>query len=126
MHLLAVLFGRNQPSMDWAAWANQGLAVAGAVLWACAALAHRRRARGLCAHCGGRAASVPGGARSAAGLVAVGALVPYTTLKTAWALGATAGCTGAGKPGMHPHYGLALGRATRSYQRATRRACARC
>ncbi|RST09735.1 hypothetical protein E2C00_00975 [Streptomyces sp. WAC05374] len=109
VHLPAVLFGRNQPSMDWAAWANQGLAVAGAVLWACAALAHRRRARGLCAYCGGRAASVPGGARGAAGLVAVAALVPYTTLKTAWALGATAGYTGAGKPGMDPRYTSDLG-----------------
>ncbi|WP_418959393.1 hypothetical protein [Streptomyces tritici] len=108
-HALAVLFGRNQPPMDWAAWANQGLAVAGAVLWACAAVAHRRRARGRCVSCGGRAAAAPGGRRTAAGLVAVAALVPYATLKTAWALGATVGYTGAGKPGMDPRYTSDLG-----------------
>ncbi|WOX21812.1 hypothetical protein [Streptomyces solicathayae] len=105
VHLLAVLTGRNQPPMDWAAFANQGVAVAGAVLWGCAALVHRRRARGRCPYCGGREAAhgAPATARTA-GLVAVATLVPYTTLKTAWALGATVGFTGTGRPGVDPTY----------------------
>ncbi|MEU9863663.1 hypothetical protein AB0D99_22590 [Streptomyces sp. NPDC047971] len=109
VHLLAVFLGRNQPPMDWAAWANQGVAVAGAVLWACAALAHRRRALGLCPYCADRAAPTGEGPRTVAGLVAVAALVPYVTLKTAWGLGATVGFTGAGRPGMDPRYTSDLG-----------------
>ena len=111
VHLLSFL-GRNQPPMDWAAWANQGVAVAGAVLWSCAALAHRRRARGLCPYCGGREAvhgAAPAEPRTAAGLVAIAALAPYATMKTAWALGATVGYTGEGKPGMDPRYTSDLG-----------------
>ncbi|WP_128979674.1 hypothetical protein [Streptomyces roseicoloratus] len=108
-HLLAVFLGRNQPPMDWAAWANQAFAVTGAALWARAALAHRRRARGRCGYCGGHEAPAPVARRTRAGLVAVAALVPYATLKTAWALGATVGYTGTGKPGMDPRYTSDLG-----------------
>ncbi|MEU6987770.1 hypothetical protein ABZ946_30820 [Streptomyces sp. NPDC046324] len=102
---LLFLLSRNQPPFDWAAWANQGVAVLGAVLWGCAALAYRRRTRGTCAHCGGRPGApsvLPPDTR--AGLVAVAALVPYATLKTAWALGVTPGFTGEGRPGVDPEY----------------------
>ncbi|MFE0650744.1 hypothetical protein ACFVZH_19350 [Streptomyces sp. NPDC059534] len=180
VHLLFFL-SRNQPPIDWAALANQALAVLGAVLWGCAALAHRRHALATCPHCGrtphptttpparnpalgagvgaeggagagaelrtvteplavtrtgpgtvtgpgtgttpaahpGRAATPradgpsdhapePGLARRA-GLVAVAALVPYAALKTAWALGLTAGFTGTGRPGVDPRYTSDLG-----------------
>ncbi|MFD2009125.1 hypothetical protein [Streptomyces narbonensis] len=43
LHLLFFL-SRNQPPVDWAALVNQTVAVLGAILWACAALAHRRHA----------------------------------------------------------------------------------
>ncbi|MEU8760898.1 hypothetical protein [Streptomyces sp. NPDC048659] len=101
--LLATFLSRGQDPMDWAAWANQGAAVLGAALWGCAALAGRRARLGSCAYCGGRAAAVPGEA-GRAGLVAVAALVPYTALKTAWALGLTFGYTGGGRPGADPRY----------------------
>ncbi|MGW5423572.1 hypothetical protein [Streptomyces sp. NPDC003943] len=101
-HLLFFL-ERNQPPVDWAALANQAVAVLGAVLWGCAALAHRRHRLGTCPYCGGRAPAVPADARRA-GLVAVGALVPYATLKTVWALGFTPGFTGTGRPGADPRY----------------------
>ncbi|MBT2387358.1 hypothetical protein [Streptomyces sp. ISL-11] len=92
-HLLDV-FSRNQTPMNWAAWANEGVATLGAALWAATALAHRRHACGVCAHCGGRARRGPVARRTRAGRVAVAALLPYATLKTAWALGATVGYTG--------------------------------
>ncbi|MGW8762114.1 hypothetical protein ACWGN5_06375 [Streptomyces sp. NPDC055815] len=82
------------------------------MLWGCAALAHRRRALGTCPYCGGRGHR-PGiaetGLASRAGLVAVGALVPYTVLKTLWALGVTPGYTGTGRPGADPEYTSDLG-----------------
>ncbi|MFJ2934231.1 hypothetical protein ACIO8G_15845 [Streptomyces sp. NPDC087219] len=109
VHLLFFL-SRNQPPIDWAALANQSVAVLGAVLWGYAALTHRRGARGTCLHCGGRApapAALGGGTR--AGLVAVAALVPYAALKTAWALGVTPGFTGTGRPGADPEYTSDLG-----------------
>ncbi|NKY15054.1 hypothetical protein, partial [Streptomyces somaliensis] len=94
---------RDQPPMDWAAWANQGAAVVGAALWTGAGLAYRRHGRGVCACCGGARAAA--GARSTgAGLVAVAALVPYAVMKTAWALGWTVGYTGGGRPGLDPRY----------------------
>ncbi|WP_329115346.1 hypothetical protein [Streptomyces sp. NBC_01353] len=103
-HLLFFL-SRNQPAIDWAAWANQGFAVLGAVLWGRAALAYRRRTLGTCPHCGGRAGTPSGLPRDTrAGLVAVAALVPYAALKTAWALGVTSGFTGEGRPGADPTY----------------------
>ncbi|MFD7324619.1 hypothetical protein ACFV9D_26565 [Streptomyces sp. NPDC059875] len=108
-HLLFFL-SRNQPAIDWASWANQGAAVLGAVLWGCAALAYRRRTLGTCPHCGGRSGTpspLPPDTR--AGLVAVAALVPYATLKTAWALGVTPGFTGEGRPGADPTYTSDLG-----------------
>ncbi|MFB6836040.1 hypothetical protein [Streptomyces sp. NPDC056361] len=122
LHLLFFL-SRNQPPVDWAALANQSFAVLGAVLWTCAALAHRRHALGTCPHCGRRPARVPSeasappvpgpatrsGLAPRAGLVAVAALVPYTVLKTAWALGLTAGYTGTGRPGVDPEYTSDLG-----------------
>ncbi|MFH9724467.1 hypothetical protein ACH4M4_16085 [Streptomyces sp. NPDC017254] len=109
LHLLFLL-SRNQPPIDWAALANQGLAVLGAVLWGNAALAHRRRARGTCLHCGGRApAASARESGTRAGPVAVAALVPYATLKTAWALGVTPGFTGTGRPGADPEYTSDLG-----------------
>ncbi|MFD0369380.1 hypothetical protein [Streptomyces sp. NPDC127114] len=107
LHLLFFL-SRNQPPTDWAALANQACAVLGAVLWAGAALAHRRRRLGSCPHCGGRAPAVATDA-GRAGLVAVAALVPYTALKTAWALGLTFGYTGTGRPGADPEYTSDLG-----------------
>ncbi|MGW4163670.1 hypothetical protein [Streptomyces sp. NPDC004788] len=107
VYLLSFL-SRNQPPVDWAALANQGVAVGGAVLWACAALAHRRHRLGTCPYCGGRAPAVPADARRA-GLVAVAALVPYATLKTVWALGFTPGYTGTGRPGADPRYTSDLG-----------------
>ncbi|MGA4974988.1 hypothetical protein [Streptomyces cinereoruber] len=103
LHLLSFL-SRNQPPVDPAALANQAFAVLGAVLWGCAALARRRRVLGLCPHCGGRSTAPPGPVRTRAGLVAVTALVPYTVLKTAWALGLTVGYTGTGRPGADPAY----------------------
>ena len=114
IHLLFFL-SRNQPPVDWAALANQFLAVLGAVLWGCAALAHRRRALGTCPHCGGhgrtgdprRTAEAADSTR--AGLVAVAALVPYAAVKTAWALGLTFGYTGTGRPGVDPEYTSDLG-----------------
>ncbi|MFF0559243.1 hypothetical protein [Streptomyces sp. NPDC004266] len=88
------------------------MAVLGAVLWSRAALAHRRRRLGTCPYCGGRGHGATG-AESApatrAGLVAVAALVPYTVLKTAWALGVTPGHTGTGRPGADPEYTSDLG-----------------
>ncbi|MCX4983774.1 hypothetical protein [Streptomyces sp. NBC_00572] len=109
VHLLFFL-SRNQPPIDWAALANQSVAVLGAVLWGYAALAHRRRARGTCLHCGGRA-PVPAAQASGtrAGLVAVAALFPYAALKTAWAFGITPGFTGTGRPGADPKYTSDLG-----------------
>ncbi|MER8046391.1 hypothetical protein [Streptomyces sp. NPDC094032] len=107
LHLLYFL-SRGQEPMDWAAWSNQALAIVGAALWAGAALAGRRARLGLCAYCGGRAPAVAGDA-SRAGLVAVAALVPYTALKTAWALGLTPGYTGVGRPGVDPAYTSDLG-----------------
>ncbi|MEV0450589.1 hypothetical protein [Streptomyces sp. NPDC050600] len=107
VHLLYFL-SRGQEPMDWASWSNQGLAILGAVLWGCAALAGRRARLGSCAYCGGREEAVAGDA-SRAGLVAVAALVPYTALKTAWALGLTAGYTGGGRPGVDPRYTSDLG-----------------
>lgn len=108
-HLLRFL-SRNQDPVDLAALANEGVAVLGAVLWGCAALAHRRKARGACPYCGGsprrRVVDRPGGA---AGYAAVAALVPYTVLKTAWALGCTVGYTGGGRPGLDPRYTSDLG-----------------
>ncbi|MEU3819025.1 hypothetical protein AB0E74_05330 [Streptomyces sp. NPDC030392] len=110
---------RNQPPMDWAAWANQGVAVGGAALWLGAALAGRRRRGGVCPHCGGarggghggaggragaEGSRVRGGRPVRAGLVAAAALVPYAALKTGWALGWTAGYTGEGSPGLDPRY----------------------
>ncbi|MGW6392716.1 hypothetical protein ACWFR1_19890 [Streptomyces sp. NPDC055103] len=158
VHLLFFL-SRNQPPVDWAALANQFLAVLGAVLWGCAALAHRRRALGTCPHCGGhgrtgdpRRTSVTADP-ARAGLVAAAALVPYASLETAWAgagalapFGAILAVVGvliwaglirvdladhapwvfAVAYGGFSCYGLALARATRSYQRATRRTCAAC
>ncbi|MFF0436873.1 hypothetical protein ACFYU9_32210 [Streptomyces sp. NPDC004327] len=106
-HLLFFL-SRNQPPLDLAALANQAVAVLGAVLWAGAALAHRRHRLGTCPYCGGRAPAVPADARRA-GLVAVAALVPYTALKTMWALGLTPGYTGTGRPGADPRYTSDLG-----------------
>ncbi|MFJ8694071.1 hypothetical protein [Streptomyces roseolilacinus] len=94
---------RDQPPMDWAAWANQGVAVVGAALWLGAGLAYRRRGRGVCAHCGGARAAA-GDRSTRAGLVAAAALVPYTVMKTAWALGWTAGYVGEGRPGLDPRY----------------------
>ncbi|KOG30308.1 hypothetical protein [Streptomyces viridochromogenes] len=137
LHLLFFL-SRNQPPVDWAALANQTAAVLGGILWACAALAHRRHALGTCPYCGrhpggrragdrptGRDGWAHGTAPSAApphpapapradlapraGLVAVAALVPYTVLKTAWALGVTPGYTGTGRPGVDPEYTSDLG-----------------
>ncbi|MEU9995112.1 hypothetical protein [Streptomyces sp. NPDC050848] len=103
-HLLFFL-SRNQPAIDWAAWANQGAAVVGAVLWGCAALAYRRRTLGTCPYCGDRAGTPSGlPPDTRAGLVAVAALVPYAILKTAWALGVTPGYTGEGRPGADPMY----------------------
>ncbi|GAA4898641.1 hypothetical protein ACFPM3_14600 [Streptomyces coeruleoprunus] len=104
--LTRVLFflSRNQPPMDWAAWTNEGVAVAGSVLWLAAALAYRRRARGVCPHCGGGRSRVDAPRRTRAAFVAVAALVPYTVMKTAWALGSTIGYTGEGSPGLDPHY----------------------
>ncbi|MFF8838967.1 hypothetical protein [Streptomyces sp. NPDC015130] len=110
---LLFLLSRNQPPVDWAALANQTVAVLGATLWACAALAHRRRALGSCLHCGrhprGRVPASRSGLAPRAGLVAVAALVPYTALKTAWALGVTPGYTGTGRPGIDPRYTSDLG-----------------
>ncbi|MEU7292881.1 hypothetical protein AB0A76_06700 [Streptomyces exfoliatus] len=108
IHLLSFL-SRNQPPVDWAALANQSAAVLGAVLWGYAALAHRRGALGTCPHCGGRAPAPAGRSRTRAGLVAVAALVPYTALKTAWALGLPLGHTGTGRPGVDPAYTSDLG-----------------
>ncbi|MFD3530890.1 hypothetical protein [Streptomyces sp. NPDC058664] len=108
LHLLFFL-SRNQSPVDWAALANQSAAVLGAVLWGYAALAHRRGALGACPHCGGRAPAPAGRSRTRAGLVAVAALVPYTALKTAWALGLTVGHTGTGRPGVDPEYTSDLG-----------------
>ncbi|WP_395363999.1 hypothetical protein ACHGLA_26770 [Streptomyces sp. YH02] len=108
LHLLFFL-SRNQPPIDWAALANQSAAVLGAVLWGYAALAHRRRALGACPHCGGHAPVVAGRNTTRAGLVAIAALVPYTALKTAWALGVTPGYTGTGRPGADPEYTSDLG-----------------
>ncbi|WP_031079047.1 hypothetical protein [Streptomyces sp. NRRL S-118] len=108
-HLLSFL-SRNQDAVDVVVLVNEGVAVLGAVLWGCAALAYRRRARGTCPYCGGsdrrHAVDRPG---RAAGYTAVAALVPYTVLKTAWALGLTVGYTGAGRPGMDPRYTSDLG-----------------
>lgn len=107
---LLFFLSRNQEPVDWATLVNQSLAVLGAVLWGRAALAHRRRALGTCPYCGGRGhAAAPGGQTTRAGLVAVAALVPYTALKTAWALGVTPGYTGAGRPGADPEYTSDLG-----------------
>ncbi|MER7538235.1 hypothetical protein ABTX77_26085 [Streptomyces sp. NPDC097704] len=111
VHLLFFL-SRNQDPVNWAALVNQFLAVLGAVLWSCAALAHRRRTLGTCPYCGGRGHRT--GATAArpatrAGLVAVAALVPYTVLKTLWALGVTPGYTGTGRPGVDPRYTSDLG-----------------
>ncbi|WP_274562485.1 hypothetical protein [Streptomyces spiramyceticus] len=108
IHLLAFL-SRNQPPVDWAGLANQGVAVAGAVLWACAALAYQRHARGVCPYCGNSGHTnttrpVTVGHRTRAGLLGAAALLPYVTLKTAWALGATVGYTGDGRPGIDPEY----------------------
>ncbi|MFE1549336.1 hypothetical protein [Streptomyces sp. NPDC058718] len=108
LHLLFFL-SRNQDPVDWAALSNQFLAVLGAVLWGCAALAHRRRALGTCPHCGGHRRAAVASDSTRAGLVAVAALVPYTTLKTAWALGLTVGYTGTGRPGADPEYTSDLG-----------------
>lgn len=108
VHLLFFL-SRNQPPIDWAALANQFLAVLGAVLWGCAALAHRRRRLGTCAYCGGHDRTAVGADSTRAGLVAVAALVPYASLKTAWALGLTVGYTGTGRPGVDPEYTSDLG-----------------
>ncbi|MFE4619220.1 hypothetical protein ACFRJ7_24265 [Streptomyces sp. NPDC056747] len=108
VHLLFFL-SRNQDPVDWAALSNQFLAVLGAVLWGCAALAHRRRALGTCPHCGGYRRAAVASDSTRAGLVAVAALVPYTTLKTAWALGLTVGYTGTGRPGADPEYTSDLG-----------------
>ncbi|MEF9885688.1 hypothetical protein [Streptomyces sp. P9-A4] len=113
-HLLFFL-SRNQDPVDWAALLNQALAVLGAVLWGRAALAHRRRALGTCPYCGGRGHHTgpqdtgPAPRTTRAGLVAVAALVPYTVLKTAWALGVTPGYTGTGRPGADPEYTSDLG-----------------
>ncbi|WP_314621179.1 hypothetical protein [Streptomyces stackebrandtii] len=108
LHLLFFL-SRNQDPVDWAALSNHILAVLGAVLWGCAALAHRRRALGTCPHCGGHRRAAVASDSTRAGLVAVAALVPYTTLKTAWALGLTVGYTGTGRPGADPEYTSDLG-----------------
>ncbi|MEU4208531.1 hypothetical protein AB0F13_00780 [Streptomyces sp. NPDC026206] len=103
-HVLDLL-SRNQTPMDWAAWANQGVATLGALLWTGTALAHRRHTRGVCGHCGGRGRRTAVERRTRAGYLAVAALVPYTALKTAWALGATVGYTGDGEhPGMDEKY----------------------
>ncbi|MFI8960549.1 hypothetical protein ACIGO8_00410 [Streptomyces sp. NPDC053493] len=107
LHLLFFL-SRHQPPVDGAALANQACAVLGAVLWGCAALAHRRRRLGTCPYCGDRPPAEAVDARRA-GLVAVAALVPYTALKTAWALGLTVGYTGEGRPGADPEYTSDLG-----------------
>ncbi|MFF5767877.1 hypothetical protein ACFY8F_35855 [Streptomyces tanashiensis] len=110
-HLLFFL-SRNQDPVDWAALVNQSLAVLGAVLWGRAALAHRRRALGTCLYCGGRGRTATGtesAPATRAGLVAVAALVPYTVLKTMWALGVTPGYTGTGRPGADPEYTSDLG-----------------
>jgi hypothetical protein len=110
-HLLFFL-SRNQDPIDFAALANQSLAVLGAVLWGCAALAHRRRTLGTCLYCGGRGHAAGGtetGAAGRAGLVAVAALLPYSVMKTLWALGITPGYTGSGRPGADPHYTSDLG-----------------
>ncbi|MFF1511093.1 hypothetical protein [Streptomyces sp. NPDC058326] len=108
LHLLSFL-SRGQPPVDGAALANQGLAVLGAVLWGYAALTHRRGALGTCPYCGGHAPAPTGRPATRAGLVAVAALVPYTVLKTAWALGLTVGFTGTGRPGADPEYTSDLG-----------------
>ncbi|MDV5148667.1 hypothetical protein R1T08_32025 [Streptomyces sp. SBC-4] len=108
VHLLFFL-SRNQDPVDLAALSNQFLAVLGAVLWGCAALAHRRRALGTCSHCGGQDRTAVGTDSTRAGLVAVAALVPYASLKTAWALGLTVGYTGTGRPGVDPEYTSDLG-----------------
>ncbi|MEV5238927.1 hypothetical protein AB0K89_07420 [Streptomyces cinnamoneus] len=103
--LVLNLLSRHQPPVDWAAWANQGVVTAGALLWACAALAHRRHALGTCAHCGGRGRRSAVRAKTRAGWVAVAALVPYTALKTAWALGLRTGYSGDNeRPGMDEYY----------------------
>ncbi|MFF9848374.1 hypothetical protein [Streptomyces litmocidini] len=109
---LLFFLSRNQDPVDRAALANQFLAVLGAVLWGCAALAHRRRTLGTCAYCGGRGhrpGTTESGLATRAGLVAVTALVPYTVLKTLWALGVTPGYTGDGRPGADPEYTSDLG-----------------
>ncbi|MFI8764881.1 hypothetical protein ACIGN6_08150 [Streptomyces sp. NPDC053792] len=111
VHLLFFL-SRNQEPIDWATLANQSLAVLGAVLWGCAALAHRRRALSTCPFCGGRghtAVSPDAEPAGRAGLVAVASLVPYTVMKTLWALGITPGFTGTGRPGVDPEYTSDLG-----------------
>ncbi|GAA0412337.1 hypothetical protein [Streptomyces luteireticuli] len=103
-HLLD-LVSRNQDPMDWAAWANQGVATLGAVLWTGTALAYRRRARGTCPHCGGRGHRARAERRTRAGYVAVAALLPYALLKSAWAAGARVGYSGSGRhPGLDEHY----------------------
>ncbi|MFI0929046.1 hypothetical protein ACH4TP_34830 [Streptomyces sp. NPDC021012] len=111
VHLLFFL-SRNQEPVDWTALANQFLAVLGAVLWGCAALAHRRRRLGTCPYCGGRghrAGDTDARPATRAGLLAVAALVPYTVLKTLWVLGVTPGYTGTGRPGADPEYTSDLG-----------------
>ena len=108
LHLLFFL-SRNQPAIDWAALANQSLAVLGAVLWGYVALAHRRGAHGTCLHCGGHTPAPEAHRGTRAGLIAAAALVPYAALKTAWALGATLGFTGVGRPGVDPEYTSDLG-----------------
>ncbi|MEU7131910.1 hypothetical protein [Streptomyces sp. NPDC046261] len=103
-HVLDLL-SRNQPPMDWAAWANSGVATLGAVLWACAALAHRRHRLAVCGHCGGHGHRTAVERRTRAGYLAVAGLVPYATLKTAWALGAHVGYNGhKQRPGMDEQY----------------------
>ncbi|KUJ64665.1 hypothetical protein ACZ90_59165 [Streptomyces albus subsp. albus] len=102
--LLLNLLSRNQDPVHWGELANQGVATAGAALWTGAALAHRRRRRGTCAYCGGAGRRTAVDRRTRAGYLAVAALVPYFTMKTAWALGSRVGFHGAGTPGMDRRY----------------------
>jgi hypothetical protein len=79
---------------------NQGVCMAGGVLWAATAVSYQRRTRGACAHCGRDDAEPSWSTREAAArwgkpAVAVAVLVPvvYAVTRIAWALGYPLGIT---------------------------------